>query len=149
MMADCIGMTAKEVQLLRKSHEELSQDPAAMRKVFLEYFRQYPHNQKFFSFRNVFLEELPENTDFKIQCALVTAYMSACIENLEDYDVVEGILTNLGKNHKKYKIPTEAFWQSRNVIVQGLSELVDEETHLAHSKYWDFVVHTVLKGLER
>lgn len=65
---------------------------------------------KFFPFRNVPLEELFEDTDFKIQCIQANTAIGACIENLHDYDVVNGILTRLGKRHIKYHIPTESFW---------------------------------------
>ncbi|XP_044745810.1 uncharacterized protein LOC123307528 [Coccinella septempunctata] len=141
------GLTEEEIEKLRISHKEISKDPKAMQKLFYEYFKQYPHNQKFFPFRDVPLEGLFDDTEFKRQCALASAYMNACIENLEDYDVVEKILLNLGKNHRKYRIPSESFWESRDVIVEGISELVDEETHKIHEKYWDFIFGTVLRGM--
>lgn len=66
------------------------------------FFKKYPEYQRYFNaFKDIPINELPDNKRFQAHCASVITALSNVIDSLHDPGLMEASLIGLAERHKK------------------------------------------------
>lgn len=73
-------------------------------------FKKHPDYQNFFPFKGVPLDELRDDKKLKAHATSVMYSLTSIVDNLDDGELLVGLLTKVAKSHSRRNIPKTAFW---------------------------------------
>lgn len=79
-------------------------------RIYYRLFKENPGYQSLFKrLKNLSIEELEFNSQFKAHASKVGAALGSTIDHLDKPEELEELLTDLGIKHKKYGLTPEHF----------------------------------------
>ncbi|KAF5271231.1 hypothetical protein FQA39_LY08238 [Lamprigera yunnana] len=107
------GLTNVEKELIKNSWSLVKKDLKGHGiELFLIFFKDFPEYQNFFPFRDVPYEELRTNNKLRSHGVSVMYAIGAIVDNLDDNDVLIGLLEKNGESHGKRKVTAKHYWSS-------------------------------------
>ncbi|KZC04551.1 Globin [Dufourea novaeangliae] len=97
------GLTEKQKRLVQNTWAVVRKDEVGSGiAVMTAFFNKYPETQRQFSaFKDIPLNELPNNKRFQAHCTSVITALSNVIDSLHDPGLMEASLIGLAERHKK------------------------------------------------
>ncbi|KAL3273258.1 hypothetical protein HHI36_014712 [Cryptolaemus montrouzieri] len=135
------GLTETENRLIETSWAKIMESPLengmAIMQSFLE---KYPNYMKLFPFKHVPMDELKDNSRFKVHCTTVMYHISQLVNNLRDGKLLIAILDKLAANHKKLQVPPQGYDDIKGVILDILEAKVSLTAIQAWRKLLDLAM---------
>ncbi|XP_031354825.1 globin isoform X2 [Photinus pyralis] len=132
------GLTRKEKHLVERSWNLVKTNLKANgMELFLLLFKECPEAQNYFPFRDIPLDELPNNGKFKAHAVTVMYSIGSIVDNLNENDVLIGLLQKNAESHSKRGIPEEAYWTLKKCMMQLLKNKLGPDFSKEVEEAWD------------
>lgn len=132
------GLTRKEKQLVERSWNLVKTDLKGNgMELFFILFKECPEAKNYFPFRDVPSDELINNNKFKAHAVTVMYSIGSIVDNLNDNDVLIGLLQKNGESHGRRGIPEEAYWGLKKCILMLLKSKLGSEFPKETEEAWD------------
>ncbi|XP_051158534.1 globin isoform X2 [Leptopilina boulardi] len=146
------NLSGKQKKLVQNTWSILKKDPVGTGvAIMIAYFKKYPEYQKLFaSFKDVPLEELPNNKKYQAHCLNIVTALGSVIDAINDPPLMEASLISLGERHRKRGQTKEQFDQLKAVIMEilgvSLGSKFTPETRDAWNKTLDVAFECLYKA---
>ncbi|XP_003707185.1 globin 1 [Megachile rotundata] len=133
------GLTEKQKKLVQNTWSIIRKDEVgAGVLVMCAFFKKYPSYVQYFeAFKDIPLDQLPDNKRFQAHCASVIAALNNVIDSLHDPGLMEASLTGLAERHKNRGQKKEEFQNLKEVILQVLRQALGKQFTPEVAEAWN------------
>ncbi|KAG5894654.1 hypothetical protein JTB14_017366 [Gonioctena quinquepunctata] len=140
------GLTSREKYLIKSSYEAVRKNPVEHGVGILNLlFKKYPEALELFPFRDIPLNELPNNPRYRAHCNSVIYGFTAIVDALDNNELLVTILTKVGETHVPRNVFEESFTQLEGIVIEYFSPLLNGEELAAWDKTLK-VAFNVIRG---
>ncbi|XP_015434048.1 PREDICTED: globin [Dufourea novaeangliae] len=139
------GLTEKQKRLVQNTWAVVRKDEVGSGiAVMTAFFNKYPETQRQFSaFKDIPLNELPNNKRFQAHCTSVITALSNVIDSLHDPGLMEASLIGLAERHKKRGQRKVEFQNLKDVILEVLHQALRKQFTPEVTEAWDKTLNAV------
>ncbi|XP_055711127.1 globin CTT-VI [Phlebotomus papatasi] len=119
------SLTPEQIEIVKSTWVTVANAPEdSGEAILLRFFEKYPHNQKYFPFRNVPRENLKGSAMFRSHAGRVIAVFQKSVDAFNTADPVGTLVeiwTEIAKTHFKRNITQTSFNELKEVILEVLT----------------------------
>ncbi|XP_076242699.1 cytoglobin-2-like [Calliopsis andreniformis] len=133
------GLTEKQKKLVQNTWAVIRKNEVASGvAVMSAFFKKYPEYQQYFNaFKDIPVNELPDNKRFQAHCASVITALNNVIDSLHDPGLMEASLIGLAERHKKRGQTKEEFQNLKDVVFEVLRQALGKQFTPEVAEAWN------------
>ncbi|KAL1494038.1 hypothetical protein ABEB36_009704 [Hypothenemus hampei] len=145
------NLTTRDKIILKTTWKKLTNGKANLQigmALFLNLFQKHPEYHQLFPFRDLPLDQLPENDRFKAHCITLMYAFSSIIENIDNVQMLEQLLAKQGVNHVSRNVPNKAYLELKEVLMDLFGKSLNELELATWKKFFDYGFGVMIKNAD-